>query len=128
MMIVMKGDKMAKRNTGTGIKHKIGDDIYVDTSLYMSHGSDDFHGGLCRISDIKTDKYGTWIEVSERTGHSYNYEVLLEEQAELKKEFGNRRGYPDPDIDTPWIEPGDHVTTTGPDGTIRSYIADKPEW
>lgn len=110
------------------LKHKVGDNIYINSSYYLSHGSDDFTGGLCKISRIKKEKFGDgsiiWIEVEERPGHDYNYEVLLEEQEELKKEFGRRRGYECPDVDMPWIEPGDIVF----DSRRGRHIADYSEW
>lgn len=95
---------------------KIGAKIYVDSSFYISHGSDDFAGGKCTISSIEysdhlneDDCNYCMIGIKERPGYSYNYKILLEEQAELKKEYGNQVGHPDPDIDTPWITDGDTV-------------------
>ena len=80
---------------------KVGDDIYVGTALYLSHGVDDFHGGLCKISKVKpaisAGKPEWFISVEERPGWSYNYASLLKEQAELKAQYGETRGYPDPD-------------------------------
>lgn len=90
-------------------KHKVGDNIYVDSSFYMSHGSDDFVGGLCKISKLYTQHGTTFVEVVERPGHGYNYDILLEQQKTLAQEFGKKRGFPQPDVDTPWIEPGDTV-------------------
>lgn len=109
------------------MKHKIGDDIYIDSALYLSHGSDDFCGGLCRITHITMEVSGgkktPFIKVAERPGYSYNYEELLSDQKELKKTFGKNRGHSDPDVDTPWIEPGDFVVDeNGP------HIADYNEW
>lgn len=95
---------------------KIGAKIYVGSSFSISHGSDDFAGGKCTISSVQYSeglKEGhvnyCFVGIKERPGHSYNYGVLLEEQAELKKEYGNQVGHTDPDIDTPWIEDGDLI-------------------
>jgi hypothetical protein len=75
---------------------KVGDDIYVDTSLYLSHGPDDFQGGLCKVSrvykEISAGKPTVFVVVKEGPGHDYNWEYLAERQAELKKEFGRRCG------------------------------------
>lgn len=90
-----------KKSAKKGSTPKVGDDIYVYTSLYLSHGADDFQGGLCKVSrvdkEISAGKPTVFVVVKERPGHSYNWEYLAERQAELKKEFGRRRGRPDPD-------------------------------
>lgn len=88
------------------MKHKVGDDMYIPSAMYISRGSDDRVGGLAEIKSI--DSKGM-VSFKEIPGVSYNYEYLLKEQDKLKKEFGNSRAYPDPDIDTPWIESGDIV-------------------
>ena len=92
-------------------KPKIGDEIYIRTSLHISRGSDDVIGGLGKISKVKKGyAEGEWfVEVKEVPGHGYNYNLLMEEQERLEKEFGKNRAHPSPDIDTPWIEEGDIV-------------------
>ncbi len=105
---------------------KLGSKIYVDSSFSMSHGSDDVVGGLATVTKLDT-KYGTtFVSVKEHPGHAYNWEILSERQKELKKEFGRKKAYPDPDIDTPWIEEGDYVTTTDRDGNTTSGIHKGP--
>ena len=83
---------------------KIGDLIYVPTSLYVYRGADDFIGGLATISDIKyndfleKDHYNyTMIAIEERKGHYYNWNYLLDEQESLKERFGEQIAYADPD-------------------------------
>lgn len=95
---------------------KVGDTIYVGSSFYISHGSDDFCGGKATIGKIEfNDRLGKdhvnycMISIKERPGVMYNYKDLLERQKELKKQFGNKKAHPDPDIDTPWIQDGDTV-------------------
>jgi hypothetical protein len=88
----------------------VGQKIYVGSSFYMSHGSDDFAGGRATISRVKKEGKGAWsIELKERPGHGYDYATLLEEQASLRKEYKGQKAHADPDIDTPWIEAGDTV-------------------
>lgn len=94
-------------------KPKIGNDIYIDTSIYVSHGKDDFHGGLCKIIKINknsilpvdSDNY-IMICVEENPGHSYNWNYLIENQEKWKIKFGETRGYQDPDdrlqFNIPW--------------------------
>jgi len=97
---------------------KKGDDIYIGSELYLGHGVDDFSGGLCKIIEIgkskmymgneglehkfEASKENTklseiFVEVKERPGHYYNLEHLLENQEKWKKDYGKRRGKPDPD-------------------------------
>lgn len=93
---------------------KVGSDIYVSSSFSISNGSSDVVGGLGKVKNVECGISGgqpcIFIEVVEHPGRSYNWsQILLKEQAKLKKEFGKKRAYPDPDIDTPWIEEGDIV-------------------
>lgn len=93
-------------------KYKIGDDIYLPTRLYLSHGADDFDGGLCKISKIEEFSYGTFVYVEENPNHGQNYESLLEQQEELKKRHGKGRGKRNPDYHPDancWACPGDIV-------------------
>ena len=83
--------------------YKINEDIYVPTSLYLSHGRDDFVGGLCQIYKIwketlKSGKEIIWCEVVERQGWHYNMDGLIEEQEKHEVEYGERRGHPQPDL------------------------------
>lgn len=82
---------------------EVGQDVYVPTSLYLSHGADDFIGGLCEVIEVKdgisAGKSVPFIRVKERPSTSYNWKRLLEKQESLQAEYGTRRGYPDPDLD-----------------------------
>ena len=86
---------------------KIGQEIYIDTELYLSHGRDDFDGGLCTIIAIKggkNKKLVPFVEVKERPGRLYNWKYLEPRQKELKKMFGKRRGCANPDMDPKFNE------------------------
>lgn len=83
---------------------KVGAKIYVPTSLYLSHGADDFQGGIATISKIeysktlpKDDVNYCMVGIEERRGYMYNYGYLLSQQKELKKEYGKQKAHPDPD-------------------------------
>jgi hypothetical protein len=76
---------------------KVGEDIYLPGALYLSHGVDDYVGGLAKVAKVHKETYGTFITTEEIPGHSINWEYLEGEQAALKKEFGKKRAYPDPD-------------------------------
>lgn len=82
----------------------IGEKIYVPSSCYVYRGEDDFEGGLATISKVIINKYLSkdnsnriFIEIEERRATSYNWKFLLEEQDELKEEFGDRVAHPNPD-------------------------------
>lgn len=91
---------------------KIGDEIYVHTSLHVYRGVDDFMGGLAKITDIKysdhlpKDHYNyTSIMVEGNNSTWYNWRYLLDEQEKLKEQFGDRRAFPDPDYDEEFNDP-----------------------
>lgn len=95
---------------------KIGDKIYIGSSFHISRGSDDVQGGLATIDNVKvsdhlsSDHYNyCMVSVKEVPGPAYNYNYLKENQDKWKLQFGDKSAYPDPDIDTPWIESGDIV-------------------
>lgn len=85
-------------------KPKLGQKIYVPTSLYVYRGRDDFAGGIATISKIeyndslpKNHSNYTFIGIKEKESTMYNWKVLLEEQEKLKKQFGEQITHPDPD-------------------------------
>lgn len=81
-------------------KPEVGKDIYVPTRMYIDHGEDDVLGGLAKITNVSVSISAgepCWfIEVKEIPG-SFNYAMLLERQAEYKKEYKRQRAKPDPD-------------------------------
>ena len=76
---------------------KVGDQIYVDTSLHVTHGIDDFIGGLCEVMSVEKHEKNIWITVKEEPDTQYNWSHLSELQDKLKIEFGNSRGHKRPD-------------------------------
>jgi len=85
---------------------KVGQKIYVPTSLHVYRGEDDFAGGIATISEIEysanlpKDHYNyTFVGIEEQKGSMYNWKNLLKDQKKLKKEFGKQIAHPDPDYD-----------------------------
>ena len=80
---------------------KVGDKIYVDSSYYLSHGEDDFHGGIATVSKvskgISAGKPVPYVMVEENLGTEYNWKELEKKQKELKKEFGSQKAHSCPD-------------------------------
>jgi hypothetical protein len=80
----------------------VGDVVYVDTDLYVSHGADDFRGGKATVCAVQLGQglggQTAWIEVSQNPGMFYNWAVLSEQQAQLAAQFGDAWAHPDPDL------------------------------
>lgn len=87
-----------QKATLDGVTWKVGQDIYVPTSMYLSRGVDDVCGGKAKITHLElADHDYVWVTTKEHPGHHYSMKALLEQQKKLKKEFGKERAYPDPD-------------------------------
>lgn len=89
-------DKNRQRNTSNSfVMPAVGDNFYMPSMLYLSHGVDDFHGGKCTISKVIPGESprDTYIEVAERPGVQCRYLPLLADQEELKAEYGDARGH-----------------------------------
>lgn len=116
---------MNKKLKSEGLDIKVGTQIYIQVSMSISNGSSDVAGGISTIkkitNGISAGKPCRFVELEGIPGHSYNWDGYLKnEQSRLKKEYGNQKAKPDPDIDTPWIEYGDIV-----DGEV---YRGKPIW
>ena len=78
---------------------KVGDHVYVDTSLHVTHGIDDFIGGLCEVISVETYSNNLHrIQIKEDPDTSYSWEYLSELQDKLRNEFRENRGYQRPDF------------------------------
>jgi len=77
----------------------IGQRIYIPCSRYISRGGDDIASGLATITEFKEggSPCNWFVSVAEVPEVSYNYDILMELQAELKKEFGEQRAHRNPD-------------------------------
>ena len=64
-----RGSMIPVESVVGGPPPKVGDDIYVRTSAYISHGEGDFHGGLWRVAkgtvDMSAGKPTWFISVEE---------------------------------------------------------------
>ena len=77
---------------------RIGNDVYIPSSLHLTHGEDDFEGGLCRIAGVRIWNGAIFVEVEEDPGTQHAWDYLMEHQDEWRERFGDRRGRPDPDL------------------------------
>lgn len=68
-----------------------GQEVYVDSSVYIDFPEQDFIGGLATISAVTED--GKAIEVLEDPGGSFRWERLAAMQAELRERFGSSRAH-----------------------------------
>jgi hypothetical protein len=78
-----------------------GDVIYVDTSLYVSHGIDDFRGGLGEVIEFGSSKSAgvptPFVKVAQDPDTWNNWKLLAAIQKKLREEFGKKWSHPDPD-------------------------------
>jgi hypothetical protein len=78
-----------------------GDVIYIETELYLSHGRDDFRGGLAEVtgfrSDISAGKPTRFVRVAQQADTWHNWQMLAAAQKNLRTEFGTKWAHPDPD-------------------------------
>lgn len=93
---------------------KVGQEIYVPTELYMSHGKDDIHGGLAKVVKVIPEMHGDrkvhGIQVEELPGKTYFWEnYLAENQEKWRQQYGEQRAMPDPD-DLPEFNSGALIT------------------
>jgi hypothetical protein len=77
---------------------EVGQEIYIPTSIYLSHGVDDFRGGLCRIMAIHELLGRAFVEVEEDPGTYHSWPYLVERQEEWRARYGAERGRRDPDL------------------------------
>lgn len=93
-------NKNRKHNTSNSfVMPSVGDTFYMPSMLYLRHGVDDFYGGKCHISKVIPGESprSLFIEVAEWPGAESRYLPLLEQQEELKAEYGDATGHMSPD-------------------------------
>lgn len=83
-------------------KPKKGDKIYVPGLLHITHGVDDFEGGVVTVGDVREDRIKgeqvTFVFIKEDESW-VNWDTFLAPmQEELKKQFGAKPGKPKPDF------------------------------
>lgn len=71
----------------------VGDIIYIDTALHLSHGIDDIIGGKALV--VRVDTHGVSVAIDPET--TYNWVVLSKEQDRLRIEFGDQWAHRRPD-------------------------------
>src|SRR5882672_9684683 len=78
-----------------------GDIIYIETELYLSHGRDDFRGGLAEVNEVRQEKskgkLTPFVRVVQQRQTLHNWEILAAEQKKLRAEHGASWAHPDPD-------------------------------
>jgi hypothetical protein len=81
---------------------KKGDKIYVPGFLHITHGADDFDGGLVTVGDLRHDRIKgrkVMFVYIEEDDSWVNWDTFLAPmQEDLKKHFGAKPGKPTPDF------------------------------
>ena len=94
-------DIQAECDAGRVPELRAGDVIYVDTSLYLSHGRDDFRGGLAEVigfrPNISAGKPTPFVCVAQEPDSWHNWQMLASMQKELRERHGKEWSHPDPD-------------------------------
>jgi hypothetical protein len=81
-----------------------GEKIYVESTIYLHHGEDDFQGGICTVKATRVCVQSSGeeiadVEIEEDPGTWYRWEGYLEpRQDQWKKEYGDRKGRSKPDL------------------------------
>ena len=79
-----------------------GDVIYLETSLYISHGCDDFCGGLAEVSEVREGQHAgkpiSYVRVVQDLDTTYSWTALAADQKKLRAEHGKNWAHPDPDL------------------------------
>lgn len=80
---------------------KVGDDIYVESALYLDHGEDDILGGLAKVTSVREERLGDRVVIKVTVAKIpgiFNWtERLAGLQEKLKEQFGESRAHPEPD-------------------------------
>ena len=78
-----------------------GDVIYIETERFISHGCDDFLGGLAEVSEVSQGKSKgqlvPFVRVIQQPDSMHNWKLLAPEQKELRRQHGTNWARPDPD-------------------------------
>ena len=83
---------------------KPGERIYIEGTIYLHHGADDFQGGICTVKATRTQMQAsggeiTLVEVEEDPGTWSRWEGYLEpKQEEWKRKYGGQKGRLKPDL------------------------------
>jgi hypothetical protein len=83
---------------------KVGDKIYVEGTIYVTHGADDFRGGICTVMAVQShvedgEEVVSSVEIEEDPGTWYTWTGYLEpNQEKWKKEYGEQKAGPSPDF------------------------------
>lgn len=75
-----------------------GDELYVGTQWSIDHGQDDMCGGIAIVKGVRKIPHCKTLFIDfENLDHSPNAEILLAEQEEMEKSYGNRIAHMCPD-------------------------------
>ena len=79
---------------------RIGEQVYIPSNLYLSHGVDDYEGGLTTVTEVDIGRPHdgfVWIGVEFRESGSTRWDVLKASQEQLAQEFGTKAPKATPD-------------------------------
>jgi hypothetical protein len=78
-----------------------GDVIYLESARYISHGCDDFCGGLAEVSEVSQAKRKgqqvLLVRVIQQPDGMYEWNTLAAAQPKLRRQHGTNWAHPYPD-------------------------------
>jgi len=78
-----------------------GDVIYVDSSIYLSHGRDDFRGGLAEVVSLRpglsAGRHAPFVCVAQEPSTWHNWQMPAAAQKALRARYGKNWSRHDPD-------------------------------
>src|SRR5690348_14774689 len=78
-----------------------GDVIYLESERFISHGCDDFCGGLAEVTEVTQGKSKgqlvPFVRVAQQADSLHNWKLLAAEQNKLRRAHGTNWARPDPD-------------------------------
>ncbi len=72
-----------------------------NSTVYLSHGRDDFRGGLAEVIEVKAGLSAgdstVFVRLAQEPDTLHNWPYLAAKQKKLREEFGKNWAHPDPD-------------------------------
>jgi hypothetical protein len=77
---------------------EVGRYVWHPSLLHLTHGVDDFQGGVCMVSAIVEKPDGVHVGLEELGDWEVSWTYLLEGQDEWRERYGKQPGRADPDL------------------------------
>jgi hypothetical protein len=82
----------------SGEHPEVGQYVWHPSLLHLTHGVDDFEGGVCKVSVVVEKPDGIYVRLEELGDWEVSWKYLLEGQDEWRERYGKQPGRADPDL------------------------------